>query len=153
MRIGLITGEYPPDQGGVGDFTNELGKALATLGHEVHVITSASRSTQHATRNTLTVHRRVRGWGCGCWRDIIRLNDALRFDVLNVQYQTAGYGMHPAINLLPLRLRARRGGCPCTVATFHDLKMPYLFPKAGRLRWWVNLALARWSDAAIVTNA
>jgi len=39
------------------------------------------------------------------------------------------------------------------VVTFHDLKVPYLFPKAGRLRWWVNLALARWSDAAIVTNA
>ena len=24
MRIGLITGEYPPDQGGVGDYTREL---------------------------------------------------------------------------------------------------------------------------------
>ncbi|MBM4430227.1 MAG: glycosyltransferase family 4 protein, partial [Chloroflexi bacterium] len=40
MRIGLITGEYPPDQGGVGDFTHELGKALAELGVEVSVITS-----------------------------------------------------------------------------------------------------------------
>jgi len=40
-----------------------------------------------------------------------------------------------------------------TVVTFHDLKVPYLFPKAGPLRWWVNLALARWSDAVIVTNA
>jgi glycosyltransferase involved in cell wall biosynthesis len=33
------------------------------------------------------------------------------------------------------------------------VKVPYLFPKAGPLRWWVNLALARWSDAVIVTNA
>ena len=167
MRIGLITGEFPPMQGGVGDFTHELGQALATLGHEVHVLTSASRNLQPATqnpkletqnpkpetRNPVIVHRSVRDWGWGCWRDITRLNDALRFDILNIQYQIAAYGMHPAINLLPLRLRTGTGSRPRTVVTFHDVKVPYLFPKAGRLRWWVNLALARWSDAAIATNA
>ena len=153
MRIGLITGEYPPDQGGVGDFTHELGKALAALGHEVHVITSTPHNTQYAIRNTTIVHRNIRGWGWDCWRDIIRLHDALRFDILNIQYQTAAYRMHPAINLLPLRLRMGTGFRPRTVITFHDLKVPYLFPKAGRLRWWANLALARWSDAAIATNA
>jgi len=155
MRIALITGEYPPDQGGVGDFTHELGQALATLGHEVHVITNASHNTQPTTRNTVIIHRSVHGWGWDCWRDIIQLHDALRFDIVNIQYQTAAYEMHPAINLLPLRLRSGAGkGCrPRTVVTFHDLKVPYLFPKAGRLRWWVNLALARWSDAVIVTNA
>jgi glycosyltransferase involved in cell wall biosynthesis len=153
MRIGLITGEYPPDQGGVGDFTHELGKALAALGHEVHVITSASLNTQHATRNTVIVQRSVRGWGWGCWHDITRLDDALHFDIVNIQYQAAAYAMHTAINLLPLRLRTSTGTRPCTVVTFHDLKVPYLFPKAGLLRWWVNLALTRWSDAVIVTNA
>jgi glycosyltransferase involved in cell wall biosynthesis len=60
--------------------------------------------------------------------------------------------MHPAINFLPLRLRTRKQR-PRVVVTFHDLKVPYLFPKAGRVRWWVVLALARWSDAVIVTNA
>ena len=155
MLIGLITGEYPPDQGGVGDFTHELGQALTALGHEVHVLTNASHNTQPTTRNPVIVHRSVRGWGWGCWRDIIRLHDVLHFDIVNIQYQTAAYEMHPAINLLPLRLRsgAGKGRRPRTVATFHDLKVPYLFPKAGRLRCWVNLALARWSDAAIVTNA
>jgi glycosyltransferase involved in cell wall biosynthesis len=60
--------------------------------------------------------------------------------------------MHPSINFLPLWLRARKQR-PRVVVTFHDLKVPYLFPKAGRIRWWVVLALARWSDAVIVTNA
>jgi glycosyltransferase involved in cell wall biosynthesis len=151
MKVCLVTGEFPPMQGGVGDFTHELGKALAALGHEVHVITSASRNTQHVTRNTVIVHRSVQGWGWGCWHDITRLNDALRPDIVNFQYQAAAYGMHPAINLLPLRLRMGTGYR--TVITFHDLKVPYLFPKAGLLRWWVNLALARWSDAVIATNA
>jgi len=184
MKVCLVTGEYPPDQGGVGDFTHELGKALAALGHEVHVLTSAAPTmqypiptTQCPIPNTPTTHRSIRRWDWGCWRDIIGLLDQIRPDIVNIQYQTAAYGMHPAINFLPLRLhlsRMRRHlsrsrpsqptgtsaypfirsaeGHPLTVTTFHDLKVPYLFPKAGPLRWWVNLALARWSDAVIVTN-
>jgi hypothetical protein len=31
MKIGLITGEYPPMQGGVGAFTQELARAMAAL--------------------------------------------------------------------------------------------------------------------------
>jgi glycosyltransferase involved in cell wall biosynthesis len=151
MRIALISGEFPPMQGGVGDFTNELGKALAALGHEVHVITSASHNTQYAIRNTLTIHRSVPDWGWNSWQRIIGLLDQIRPDIVNIQYQTAAYRLHPAINFLPLRLRTGTGYR--TVVTFHDLKVPYLFPKAGRLRWWVNLALARWGDAVIVTNA
>ena len=44
MRIGLIAGEYPSDQGGVGDFTREIGKALAALSHDTHVITGGLKS-------------------------------------------------------------------------------------------------------------
>ena len=40
MRITVITGEYPPQEGGVGDFTQQIGYALHALGHEVHVITN-----------------------------------------------------------------------------------------------------------------
>jgi glycosyltransferase involved in cell wall biosynthesis len=71
--------------------------------------------------------------------------------VLHIHYQTAAYGMHPAINLLPLRLRQLRGR-PSVVVTFHDLRVPYLFPKAGPVRRWANRLLAQWSDAAIATN-
>jgi glycosyltransferase involved in cell wall biosynthesis len=38
------------------------------------------------------------------------------------------------------------------VTTFHDLRYPYLFPKAGRLRNWIVMRLARASDGVIVTN-
>jgi glycosyltransferase involved in cell wall biosynthesis len=156
MRIGLITGEYPPDQGGVGDFTHELGQSLASLGYEVHVITHASRREQGAggqsqvaggkSQGVLTAHRVIEHWGWGCWGQIVALAEALSLDVLNVQYQAAAYDMHPAINVVPGRERA------LVVATFHDLKVPYLFPKAGPVRRWVVHALARRSDGAIVTN-
>jgi glycosyltransferase involved in cell wall biosynthesis len=38
------------------------------------------------------------------------------------------------------------------VVTFHDLRVPYLFPKAGRVREWVTRELAHASDAVIATN-
>lgn len=170
MRIGLITGEYPPDQGGVGDFTYELGRALVELGHAVHIVTGESTSRRvsesvsqrvnesanqrvgdHESRITHhespIVHRVVRGWGWGCWKQILALAQELRLEVLNVQYQAAAYRMHPAIHFVP----RRRDRLP-VVVTFHDLRVPYLFPKAGPLRWQVVLMLACRADGIIVTN-
>jgi glycosyltransferase involved in cell wall biosynthesis len=152
MRIGLIAGEYPPDQGGVGDFTHELGRALASLGHEVHVITSESANqriseSRIANHESLAIHRVIKSWGWGCWRQILTQAEALDLDVLNVQYQAAAYRMHPAINFVP-----RHQGRPPVVVTFHDLKVPYLFPKAGPLRWQAVRMLARRADGVITTN-
>lgn len=39
-----------------------------------------------------------------------------------------------------------------SAVTFHDLRVPYLFPKAGRLRDWITRYLARSCDAVIATN-
>ena len=151
MRIGLITGEYPPDQGGVGDYTLQLSRALAAGGHGVDVLTERTGSGQTKPGEAdARVHRAVRGWGWRCWQDVMRLSLALGCDIVNVQYQTAAYGMHPAINLLPWRFRQRHG--PPVVVTFHDLKVPYLFPKAGALRWQAVLSLARWASGVIVTT-
>ena len=60
--------------------------------------------------------------------------------------------MHPAINLLPRALRQRRQR-PRVVVTMHDLRVPYLLPKAGPLRRWVTRRLLMDSDAVVVTNA
>lgn len=155
MRIGLITGEYPPDQGGVGDFTHQIGCALANLGHQVHVITSKSQlprrepggSKREAHSGQLAVHRVIENWRLGCWRQILRLSRTLNLQILNIQYQAAAYDMHAAINLVPRRQRR-----PPVVVTFHDLKVPYLFPKAGPVRGWMVHLLARRSDGVIVTN-
>jgi glycosyltransferase involved in cell wall biosynthesis len=66
--------------------------------------------------------------------------------------------MHPAIDFLPQFLRStpalskRVGRSFRCVVTFHDLRIPYLFPKAGPVREWVTRHLARTSDAVIATN-
>lgn len=151
MRVLFITGEYPPMQGGVGDYTWKLGSTLAELGVDVHVLTSEDAGPAHllppGVENVYPVVARW-GWGLARQVNIVVANAAA--DVVHIQYQSAAFGLHPAINLLPRSLR----DSPASVAvTFHDLRVPYVFPKAGPLRWRANLELARHSDAVIVTNA
>lgn len=149
MRIALISGEYPPLQGGVGDYTRCLAQALIDLGHEVHVLTVfvSGRPTLENDAG-IYVHRLVSRWDWQTRRRVEGFDRVYKPEVVNLQYQAAAYAMHPAINLLPGAL-ARR--IP-TVVTFHDLKVPYLFPKAGALRWKAMVHMARSASACIVTN-
>ncbi len=158
LKIGIVTGEYPPHQGGVGDFTREIAHALADLGHEVHVIThinARSEGFREAPRSeaerakpfgSLTVHPIISSWNFQSLISIRQLAHNLKLDLLNIQYQAAAYGMTPPIHFLPLV-----AGVP-SVMTFHDLRVPYLFPKAGALRWQAILLLAKTSKGVIVTN-
>jgi glycosyltransferase involved in cell wall biosynthesis len=162
MRVCLVSGEFPPMQGGVGDFTREIGLELNRLGAEVSAITSraAAEGRELLAGGSCTVERdgswlrllpAVVRWDFSCWARVTEVLERTGAQILNIQYQTAAYQMHPAINLLPWRLSLRRER-PSVVVTFHDLKLPYLFPKAGPARRWVTQALIRWSDATIVTN-
>jgi glycosyltransferase involved in cell wall biosynthesis len=146
MRIGIVSGEFPPLEGGVGDFAAQLALSLGRLGHEFHVITSRAPGKSYSEPE-VDVHRLSTSWRWGCWRKIVRLARKLGLDVLNLHYQAAAYGLRGAINFVP-----RAGHRPPVVVTFHDLRVPYLFPKAGRLRWQAVRLLARRADGVIATN-
>ncbi|MEN9939012.1 MAG: hypothetical protein RLZZ387_5591 [Chloroflexota bacterium] len=171
LRILMLSAEYPPTPGGVGDYTRALGLALAARGHDVSVLTGVegrptvirlSRpestravddlgATPAPTNPQSTTHNPPFGWGWKSWRTITSALAELRPDVLHVQYQTGAYDMHPAINLLPWRLK-RIPDRPLVAVTAHDLLPPYLFPKAGPLRTWVTRRLLTDAGAAVVTN-
>jgi len=138
-------------QGGVGDFTQEIGAALADLGHDVLVLTS-TRAAGAPVRRGCRVYADVAGWGWRLWQRAGALFEVEQPDVVNIQYQTAAYGMRPAINFLPWRMHLA-GRRPLFVVTFHDLLIPFLFRGAGRLRPWVTNTLARGADGVIATNA
>ncbi len=153
MRIGLISGEYPPMEGGVGDFTHLLGKALLKAGHEVHILTTlAAGASRGRSRQEdgLVVHRHPLRCGPRSGATIVSWAETQQLDIINVQYQAAAYRLRGWINLAP-RLTPRRR-IPW-VTTFHDLLPPYLFPKAGALRQKSVWELARSSDGIITTNA
>jgi glycosyltransferase involved in cell wall biosynthesis len=152
MKIGLITGEYPPQQGGVGDFTRELARALIAAGHEAQVITASTKQDAGSgVEDGVIVQRVINSWGTRCWQQIADVAQRQRFEVLNIQYEPAAYAMQVGVNFLPSGWVRRKIKTP-SVTTFHDLLVPYLFPKAGPLRWKVVEYLARHSDAVIVTN-
>lgn len=161
MRVGLVTGEFPPMEGGVGAFTDQLARALAALGHEIHIITSRRARPADVPRKPSALfqpvdlgyaqlHPRAGRWR---WPTLSLVADlAIRYDleIVNLQYQAAAFNMRsPAIHYLPWRLKA----ITPTVVTFHDLRVPYLFPKAGGLRERVVSGLARRAAGCIATNA
>ncbi len=152
MHILFVTGEYPPMQGGVGDYTRELGRALRHLGAKVTVLT-AERAVQPDCADfddDIRVLPAIRTWDWPLWRTVLGLATGLNVDWVHVQYQTAAFGMHPAINFAPWWWRRQ---ALHTAWTYHDLLVPYLFPKAGRrLRTWVTEHPATTADLVIVTN-
>jgi glycosyltransferase involved in cell wall biosynthesis len=158
MRIGLITGEYPPMQGGVGAFSRELAAAFVQRRHELYILTDrrAAASAEPGIRV-----QTVGNWNVASLLDARRWAQANRLDLINIEYEAAAFQMAPLVHWLPgltsppaplsilWRGKARR--IP-VVTTFHDLLVPYLFPKAGPTRWRALLALARSSDGVIATN-
>jgi glycosyltransferase involved in cell wall biosynthesis len=155
MRILLISGEFPPMQGGVGDYTREMARAFTALGHAVWVLVPEALRAEYADRRhgeEWKVLAAIRNWKWGCWEQVRAVIAAVRPDVVDIQYQAAVYDMrNPAINMLPWRLQRSSVPMP-VVVTFHDLKPPYLFPKAGPTRTLAIRVLARYSQAVVLTN-
>jgi glycosyltransferase involved in cell wall biosynthesis len=165
LRIGVVTGEYPPMQGGVGAFTERLVHALKATNPatcEIHVITDRRARPDPARRLSwrewsqpvalphASLHPHVRSWRWPALSTIADVVARYDLDLVNIQYQAAAYHMgSAAINFLPWRLK----GLAPTVVTFHDLRVPYLFPKAGRLRQMAVRFMARQARGVIVTNS
>lgn len=147
-RVLFITGEFPPMLGGIADYTDQLALSLEGHGWESLVMTSSQAAADSADdRIVATVDR----WDGRILDTVRQTIERTRPDVIHIQYQTGAFQMRPSINFLPLRLGIRKRPVP-VVTTYHDLLRPYLFPRAGGLRRWVNRALAIGSDAIILTN-
>ncbi len=160
MKVTFLSGEYPPMQGGIADHTAYLAHHLLPLGVESSVL--ISRRWQTATSPEAPspapplpcspmVYPLLPNWGWRCWPGVANFLAVHRPDILHIQYQAAAFDLGGWVNWLPWYLRQRRNPTRL-VTTFHDLRIPYIFPKAGPLRWRSILALARHSDGVICTN-
>lgn len=159
-RVLLISAEYPPAPGGIGDYTALLAAHLAATGLTVAVLTTGDDSVRRD--GDVTIYASMPSWGWGSVDTVHGVMRSFRPAIVHLQYQTGMYGMHPAITFLPDRLawhlpivhrvRTDQNGDFRVVTTFHDLRHPYLFPKAGPLRPLVTRHLARASNVAIGTN-
>ncbi len=169
----FLAGEYPPRPGGVGDYTALLARYLAAGGVRVTVLASRDERGAAADEGDAppavvisaadpcgeedtraprpAVWRAVPRWDWRCARVVATAVRLARPDVVHLQYQPAAFGMAAAVSWLPGWLRQRFAGLR-VVTTFHDLRVPYLFPKAGRLREAVRDRLVRGNDAAVFTD-
>jgi len=163
IHVCLVTGEYPPAVGGIADYTALLAEHLREEEMRVSVVTGdyggddGGRRARRGTspRPTGTTEppdvQTVNGWGFRSIREIVRRIGDIEPDVVHLQYQTAAFGMSAAVCLLPYAVRAasRR---PRFITTFHDLRVPYLFPRAGSLRRAPARLLLGASDGSIFTD-
>jgi glycosyltransferase involved in cell wall biosynthesis len=99
----------------------------------------------------VVVWRTVPAWDWRCARIVRAAVGVARPDIVHVQYQPAAFGMEAAVSWLPGWLGRHQPGLR-TATTFHDLRVPYLFPKAGPLRAAVRDRLLLGSDAAVFTE-
>jgi glycosyltransferase involved in cell wall biosynthesis len=129
----FVSGEYPPDVGGVGDYTARLRAALADRGWPSRVLTRR-QVTHWDARALLWLPRAARG-----------------ARIVHIQFQAGAYDLLGDVCLMPLLVRRFLPGRR-VVTTFHDTRVPYLFPRAGRLRPGALQLLARSSDAIVATD-
>lgn len=153
MRITLITGEYPPQPGGVGDYSQCLAQALAARQHQLSVLTVQQQQLVEVvpSEDQRQARAQLAQWDWRSWSVLSKALATQQPEIVSIQYQTGAYAMHPAINLLPRYLRTRLPHARI-VATAHDLLLPYLFPKAGPVRNWVTKRLLADSHGVITTN-
>lgn len=130
MNLLFVTGEYPPDIGGVGDYTAQLRSALGMP-------------------SSLLTRRDVKRWDARALLWLLR--HAPRDGIVHIQYQPAAFDLLADVCLMPLWLRLVRPRVR-VVTTFHDARVPYAFPGAGPVRWWLVRLMARWSHVVIAAD-
>ncbi len=118
----MITGEYPPQPGGVSDYSRVVARGLAAAGDEVHVYAPESAETDPRD-DGITIHRLRGGFGP---RGLVQLARLIGRDTdqrLLVQYVPHAFGFK-AMNLpfcLWLYAYARRNGG--VTVMFHEVQM------------------------------
>jgi glycosyltransferase involved in cell wall biosynthesis len=129
----FVSGEYPPDVGGVGDYTDRLRRALA----------------MQAWPSSLLSRPQVRRWDARAFVWLLRT--APRDGLVHIQFQAGAFDLLGDVCLMPSLIHRLRPGVR-VVTTFHDVRVPYVFPGAGRLRRAMVSLLARTSDAVIAAD-
>lgn len=141
MNVCLVSGAFPPDRCGIGDYTDCLARNLAQLGVEVHIITSSCSQSQPPA--DLQVHRVVSRWNAVGISGLLAALHRINARIVHIQYPSIAFRRTVSLALLPvlLRLSGRR-----VIVTLHEYAIAGLI---SRLR---QLLMAAASHEVIATN-
>jgi glycosyltransferase involved in cell wall biosynthesis len=120
----MVTGSYPPQPCGIGDYTARLVRELLASGTEVEVITTRAE----AGRTDPVVRSEVENWKASTWKSAVAWMREQGYDLVHIQYPAKFYGYLPSLALLSLILRRGLPGVPLVV-TFHEFGITHLLRK------------------------
>lgn len=150
----LLTGEYPPDGGGIADYTALLARALADAGRRVHVWTPAR--VEPSTESRVTVHAMGGFSGAALARTGAELDGFPQPRRLLVQYAPQAWGLR-GMNVPFCRwLLARRAAGDDVRVMFHEPFFPFGWQRPQRnllaaVNRWMARLLLRASTRAYVS--
>jgi glycosyltransferase involved in cell wall biosynthesis len=148
-RVVVVSDQFPPAKGGIGDYTLLLVNNLADRGVRVSLVVPTGSGHPMCRAPIAATFER---WSWSAARIVHRALEDAGADWLHLQHNGGMYAScRLAAYFLPRYLRWRRwkGGI---AVTFHDINRPPLFPKAGVLRHWTVRELARSADVAIAAD-
>jgi glycosyltransferase involved in cell wall biosynthesis len=137
----MVTGSYPPQPCGVGDYTHRLVAELRRAGVAVSVATTADPKRTESEG----VVAELAGWSARSWRRALRDVPAGSFDLMHLQYPGRFYGFTPSQSLMTFVARSVAPELP-RLLTVHE------FSVAHPLRRLTVGALAGGADAVTVTD-
>jgi glycosyltransferase involved in cell wall biosynthesis len=149
----LISGEYPPQHGGVSDYTRQLALALAAAGEEVHVWTSSNVILRQDGR--VKVHG-IRGFGPSGLRRLSAQLDATPGPKrLFVQFVAPAFGLR-GVNVLFCLWLAERTAEEVWVQ-FHEVAHGFSWGQAPRhnilalVQWWMAQLIAQRAERIFIS--
>jgi glycosyltransferase involved in cell wall biosynthesis len=136
-RVLFISRDFPNILGGVSDHTYHLSTALAKIGFNVFVLTSANRKVVNAAGEAINIVASISKWGILGMLDIINKIEAIKPDCIFLQYvphMYNRYGITFNIALLSIILRLKKHK---VITIFHEvalelnLRLPFHLMVAG----------------------
>ncbi|MBP7216182.1 MAG: glycosyltransferase family 4 protein [Candidatus Omnitrophica bacterium] len=143
----LITGNYPPQQCGVGDYSYRLVESLRKKSVAIDVVTSQSATTGEQVDESSAHVIRLRNFKN--YPAILRLLKERAVNIVHIQFHAFAFREHSLVILLPLLLQLR--GIK-VVTTVHELAGPKVIFLPRMVRRFLLLPLLLWSHKIIVTN-
>ena len=136
----IITSEYPPDVGGVSDYTRQVAEGLARDGDHVHVWCPRPAERSHAP--TVRIHPELGRLGP---RDLDRVDELLKSFPgprrLLVQWVPHGFGFHSMNVWFCLWLAKRAWGGDFVELVVHEPYLEFAGPVRHRLMAIVHRAM------------
>ncbi len=117
----MVTGSYPPQPCGVGDYSDRLVQELVAAGTGVEVITTRAE----AERTDPLVRYEVENWKTSTWKRAVAWMVQRDYDLVHIQYPAKFYGYIPDLAFLSAILKRGLPGVPL-VATFHEFRITHL---------------------------